>query len=601
MSDVQHSDRNYRRGAIMGLTIAEAFILIAFALLLLFAFWQWEVEKQNTPEVVAFKELTYEHRQTVLVSAQDGSIEAFIHLKEQGVDFATPASVENPKDKWRFVDQDEVLRLIDAAQKLPEDMQRDLADMVEADKAKDMLSEMAILEDLVDAGKSVEELIASSQVSELIDKSGKSVEELLQTAQIIESLENSGKSMDDILAASDAIDAVNEAGHDLNEILKTAQILESLAASGKSVEELIATAAALEDLEKAGQSLEGISEKIRDAEAQEAALVGTLRSELGGIVSSMGGHIDDTGAIILPDGVLFQQGSATIRPSLKQFLAQACQPWLSTLKQSGVDISEVKIEGHASSEWRSGSSPRAAYLGNLNLSQLRSQAVLRSCLYYVKDPDLLDWSRKHLIAVGYSSVRPVLANGEEDRAASRRVVFSATPNRQSLLEEIEAEAKIARYDRSLFGGWADFDNDCQNTRQELLQELSTGATILARNNCTVVRGKWYDPYTGKTFTDAREVDVDHLVPLKWAWDRGAHSWTAEKREAFANDKANLMVVDRGANREKGANGPLNWLPPLPSYQCQYVTRFRRVVSTYKIILLHEEEGNFNRLQENVCK
>ena len=561
MSDVQLSDRNYRRGAIMGLTIAEAFILIAFALLLLFAFWQWEMEKQNTPEVVAFKELSYEKRQTVLASARDGSIEAFIYLKEQGADFATPASVEEPKDKWRFVDQDEVLRLIDAVEKLPKDMQRDLADMVEAEKAKELLSKMAILEKLVEAGESVEELIASSQASKLIDESGKSIEELLQTAQIIE----------------------------------------KLTVSGKSVEELIATAAALEDLEKAGRTLEGITGTIRDAGAQEAALVGALRSELGGIVSNMGGYIDDTGAIILPDGVLFQQGEATIRPSLKQFLRQACQPWLSTLKDSGIAISEVKIEGHASSEWRSRSSPHTAYLGNLNLSQLRSQAVLRSCLNYVKDPALRDWSRKHLIAVGYSSVRPVLVDGEEDLAASRRVVFSVTPDRRSLLKEIETQAQIARYDRSLFGGWADYDDDCQNTRQELLQELSTGVTILARNNCTVVQGKWYGPYTGKTSTNARQVDVDHLVPLKWAWDRGAHSWAAKKREAFANDKANLMVVDRGANREKGAQGPLNWLPPLVSYQCQYLTRFRRVVDTHGIDLLPEENNKLKRLQQNICE
>lgn len=440
MSDVQFSDRNYRRGAIMGLTIAEAFILIAFALLLLFAFWQWEVEKENTPEVQAFKELTDGQQKTVLVSTEDGSIEAFVSLKEKGVDFATPASVENPKEKWRFIDQDEVLRLIDAAQKLPADMQRDLADMVEADRAKDVLSQMAILEELVDAGKSVEELITSSRVSEIIDQSGKSVEELLQTAQLIESLEKSGKSIDDVLAALETADTLRNAGHDLNEILQAAQILEALSASGKDIDQLAETLSALEDLERAGQTLEGISRKIQEAELQEAALVGTLKSKLGSLVDGFGGYIDETGAIILPDAVLFKQGQATITPNLSRFLKEACQPWLQALRGSGVEISEVKIEGHASSEWRRGSSPRQAYLGNLDLSQRRSQEVLRACLDHVQDSELRDWSQRHLIAVGYSSVRPVLKDGEEDKAASRRVVFSATPNRQSLLEEIESEA-----------------------------------------------------------------------------------------------------------------------------------------------------------------
>ncbi|WP_120635256.1 DUF1524 domain-containing protein [Ruegeria sp. EL01] len=502
MSDVQQSDRNYRRGAIMGLTMAEAFILIAFALLLLFAFWQWEVEKQNTPDVHAFRELTEEQRQTVLNSVEDGSMDAFVALRGKGMDFSTPASIENPQEKWRFIDEDELLRLTDAAAGLPEDIQRDLADLVEAGQAKRLLREMAALEDLV----------------------------------------------------------------------------------------------------KAGQTLEGISGKIRDAEVQEAALVGALKSELGNIVASIGGHIDDSGAIILPDRVLFSQGKANITPSLAKFLADACQPWLSTLRNSGVDIAEVKIEGHASSEWRSGSSPRAAFLGNLDLSQRRSQAVLRTCLDFVRDTELLEWARKHLIAVGYSSVRPVLGeDGNEDQASSRRVVFSATPNRQSLIEEIETEAKIARYDRSLFGGWADIDDDCQNTRHELLQEMSTGGTTISQSNCIVLRGKWADPYTGKVFTNARDVEIDHLVPLKWAWDRGAHSWPDETKSEFANDPANLFVVSSNVNQDKGAKGPIDWLPPLGGFHCQYVTRFVRVAQKYSLEMSDAEQAEIGALRTSLCE
>ena len=159
MADVQSTDRHYRRGAIMGLTMAEAFILICFALLLLFAFWQWEVEKQNTPAVEAFKELTDEQRQTILVSVQDGSMDAFVSLKDKGMDFTTPATIENPKEKWRFIDQSELLRLTDAAASLPEDIQRSLANLVEAGQAEKLLQEMAVLEDLVKAGQTLDEVL----------------------------------------------------------------------------------------------------------------------------------------------------------------------------------------------------------------------------------------------------------------------------------------------------------------------------------------------------------------------------------------------------------------------------------------------------------
>jgi outer membrane protein OmpA-like peptidoglycan-associated protein len=523
--DSTHTDRSYRRGAIMGLTIAEAFILIAFALLLLFAFWQWEVQKENTPEVQAFKALPLEQREIVLSSVNDGSMQAFVTLKEQGVDFATPASVESPQEKWRFIDKDDQLRLLDAMAALPEDAQRDLADMVEADQATAALEQFAALQELVKAGQSIETLKR--------------------------------------------------------------------------------TIAALES-QSANQTLQGIAGKIRAAGEQEAALVGAIKSELGELVASVGGKIDGDGAIILPGAALFEQGKANITPQLGRFLAQACGPWLTVLKNSGVAISEVKIEGHASSEWGNSQSLSVIYLENLNLSQLRSQAVLRTCLALIPDPDVLEWARDHLIAVGYSSVRPVMNNGQEDRVASRRVVLSAIPDRNALIDEIGSEAEShreavrARYDRSLFGGWADQDDDCQNTRQELLQELSTAPVRLASNNCTVVRGKWLDPYTGNTFTNARDIEIDHLVPLKWAWDHGADQWSASKRVEFANDSANLFAVYGPENQDKGAKGPLEWLPTEQQFHCQYVTRFTRVVKTYDLTLTDEKFTRFERLREEKC-
>ncbi len=36
------------------------------------------------------------------------------------------------------------------------------------------------------------------------------------------------------------------------------------------------------------------------------------------------------------------------------------------------------------------------------------------------------------------------------------------------------------------------------------------------NGCTVQAGTWIDPYTGRTFTAAGDLNVDHIVPLKHA-------------------------------------------------------------------------------------
>jgi hypothetical protein len=85
-----------------------------------------------------------------------------------------------------------------------------------------------------------------------------------------------------------------------------------------------------------------------------------------------------------------------------------------------------------------------------------------------------------------------------------------------------------KYNRDLFGGWSDVDRDCQNMRHELLQDLSTATVGFSQNTCRVTRGRWLDPYTDKTFYESRLLDIDHLVPLKYSWDRGAHSWTTKK-------------------------------------------------------------------------
>ena len=140
----------------------------------------------------------------------------------------------------------------------------------------------------------------------------------------------------------------------------------------------------------------------------------------------------------------------------------------------------------------------------------------------------------------------------------------------------------AKYDRSLFGRWSDTDGDCQNMRHELLQERSTDIVTLSENGCRAVVGKWLDPYTGNTFFESNQLDIDHLVPLKYSWERGAYSWTAEKRIRFSNDRANLFAVQKSVNRQKAAFGPLNWLPPNIEYRCQYIRDFQKIVDLYEL-------------------
>lgn len=137
------------------------------------------------------------------------------------------------------------------------------------------------------------------------------------------------------------------------------------------------------------------------------------------------------------------------------------------------------------------------------------------------------------------------------------------------------------YKRSDFGsGWADFDKDCQNSRAEILIIFSTNPVTFGDNPCIVATGKWISVFTNDIISNASKMDIDHVVPLKWAWDHGADKWTREKRIDFANANINLIPVEAKLNRSKGAKGIQDWLPPMN--KCAYILRFTRVLSVYDL-------------------
>ena len=93
-------------------------------------------------------------------------------------------------------------------------------------------------------------------------------------------------------------------------------------------------------------------------------------------------------------------------------------------------------------------------------------------------------------------------------------------------------------------------------------------------------GRWISPYTNDIITKASDIDIDHVVPLAYAWDAGAYQMPFEQRVAFANDPINLLAVENSLNRSKGAKGVAEWLPP--ENECQYVLRFIRILKKYDL-------------------
>ncbi|MFB6675090.1 HNH endonuclease family protein [Streptomyces sp. NPDC056390] len=127
------------------------------------------------------------------------------------------------------------------------------------------------------------------------------------------------------------------------------------------------------------------------------------------------------------------------------------------------------------------------------------------------------------------------------------------------------------YQRTSFKHWVDADKDSCNTRAEvLIAESRIEPTI--EPGCKVTTGEWYSYYDGVTVTTPGGLDIDHMVPLAEAWDSGASAWTAQRREAYANDldaDRSLVAVTARTNRSKADQDPAQWLPPLADARCTY--------------------------------
>ncbi|WP_406358632.1 HNH endonuclease family protein [Streptomyces sp. NBC_00658] len=173
-----------------------------------------------------------------------------------------------------------------------------------------------------------------------------------------------------------------------------------------------------------------------------------------------------------------------------------------------------------------------------------------------------------LAALG--SLLTPIANAHATAAPGDTVAMPVRDALQALTIQDESRAG---YERSKFRHWIDADRDACNTRQEVLLEEAVTAPEQGPK-CALTGGEWYSSYDDRYFTDARALDIDHLVPLAEAWDSGASGWTAKEREDYANDLGDaraLIGVSAASNRSKADQDPATWLPPAEGYRCQYAT------------------------------
>jgi hypothetical protein len=154
------------------------------------------------------------------------------------------------------------------------------------------------------------------------------------------------------------------------------------------------------------------------------------------------------------------------------------------------------------------------------------------------------------------------------------------PRAADLLETLGVQRRGPKtgYAREAFGArWSDVDRNGCDTRNDVLnRDLGAKEWRPGTRRCVVVAGVLRDPYTGRQLVfakaDAEAVQIDHVVALSDAWQKGAAQWDDARRRAFANDPLNLLAVDGPTNSRKGDGDAATWLPPQRAYRCRYVAR-----------------------------
>jgi Protein of unknown function (DUF1524) len=201
---------------------------------------------------------------------------------------------------------------------------------------------------------------------------------------------------------------------------------------------------------------------------------------------------------------------------------------------------------------------------------------------------------------GSSSSGPSASPGASSPAGAPRAGTAL-----AALEALPVKGRAPRtgYAREQFGpAWSDVDHNGCDTRNDVLRRDLTAYTLKAgTHGCVVLRGTLHDPYTGATVAFERgvatssRVQVDHVVALSDAWQKGVQQLPAARRTAFANDPLNLLAVGGGVNEGKSDGDAATWLPPQRSFRCAYVARQVAVKKRYGLWVTGAERDAVRRV------
>ena len=173
-------------------------------------------------------------------------------------------------------------------------------------------------------------------------------------------------------------------------------------------------------------------------------------------------------------------------------------------------------------------------------------------------------------------------------------VDESAPLASGVLERLEVKGRAPKtgYKREEFyNDWPSVEG-CSLRQRIIKREFGDSAVL---DGCNVIAGEYDEPYTGQhlVFTERSQissgVQIDHVVALSDAWQKGAQYMEYEVRHAMATDPLNLLAVDASANSKKSDGDAATWLPSNKRFRCQYVARQVSVKYKYGLWITSAEK------------
>ncbi len=169
------------------------------------------------------------------------------------------------------------------------------------------------------------------------------------------------------------------------------------------------------------------------------------------------------------------------------------------------------------------------------------------------------------------------------------------------------------YDRP--STWDDTDNDCISDRHEILiaqHDSGNGQfeLVMSSGGCSVISGRWYDPYDGVYYYNASSVEIDHVVALYESWISGLGNMSASEQRVFANTGSTragtkpetshqFLAVGNASNSSKGSADPAQWMPNQSSYHCTYLKKWV-LVKVQNDLLFDQAEFDYVASRQGDC-